>query len=44
MKMELFSKVTLLLGLVGPSSPYFYLQFEGSPKVSKMAFGPSLTL
>jgi hypothetical protein len=44
MKMELSSKVTLLSGPSWTLKSLFYLQFEGSPKVSKMSFGPSLTL
>jgi hypothetical protein len=40
MKMELFSKVTLLLGPSWTLKSLFYPQFEGSPKVSKMSFDP----
>jgi hypothetical protein len=40
MKMELFSKVTLLLGPSWTLKSLFFPQFEGSPKVSKMSFGP----
>jgi hypothetical protein len=42
MKMELLSKVTLLLGPSWTLKSLFYLQFEGSPKSEQNVFWPSL--